>query len=354
MSPASVAVVKILFLSVLSFVVTFALTPALTHYLYKYKLGKRIRSDSQKTPIFSKLHEHKKGTPTMGGILIWATTFTIIVLFFYLPRLFPSIVPAEFNFLTRSETLLPLGVLMASALVGLADDLYEVKKLGKNGQGFKMKHRLLLYSGISIVATYWFYVKLDWTIIHLPFQGNIDIGWWSIPIYFFVIVATSFSVNETDGLDGLAGGVLLASFSTFATIAFLQESYNLATFCAVISGTLLAFLWFNIHPARFFMGDTGSMSLGVTLAVVSILTNAVWILPIVGFILVVESGSVLIQWISKGLRNGKKIFRSTPIHHHFEAIGWEEPKIVMRFWIISAVTAVFSLVFFLIDRAVLG
>ncbi len=161
-------------------------------------------------------------------------------------------------------------------------------------------------------------------------------------------------MNETDGLDGLAGGVLLASFSTFATIAFLQESYNLATFCAVISGTLLAFLWFNIHPARFFMGDTGSMSLGVTLAVVSILTNAVWILPIVGFILVVESGSVLIQWISKGLRNGKKIFRSTPIHHHFEAIGWEEPKIVMRFWIISAVTAVFSLVFFLIDRAVLG
>lgn len=354
MSLASIAVVKILFLSVLSFVVTFALTPALTHFLYKYKLGKHIRNDGERTPIFSQLHKHKAGTPTMGGVLVWVTTLIITVLFFYLPALLPQIIPAEFNFLTRSETLLPLGVLVASALVGLADDIFEIKRQGTHKGGFRMRHRVMLYSAIAAVAVYWFYVKLDWTIFHIPFQGTFDLAWWAIPVYFLVIVATSFSVNETDGLDGLAGGVLLSSFGTYAAIAFVQGNYDLATFCAVIGGSLLAFLWFNIHPARFFMGDTGAMSLGVTLAVVGILTDTVWLLPIIGIILVIESGSVLLQWGSKWTRRGKKLFRSSPIHHHFEAIGWEEPKIVMRFWIISGVAAVFGIVFFLIDRSVLG
>jgi phospho-N-acetylmuramoyl-pentapeptide-transferase len=188
----------------------------------------------------------------------------------------------------------------------------------------------------------------------VPFAGPFDIGLWAIPVFIIVIVATSFSVNETDGLDGLAGGVLLSSFSTYVVIAFLQGRYELATLCAVIAGAILAFLWFNIHPARFFMGDTGSMSLGVTLAIVAILTDTVWLLPVIGFILVLESGSVLLQTASKKLRGGKKIFKSTPIHHHFEAIGWGEPKIVMRFWIISAVMATLGLVFFLIDRNLTG
>ena len=191
-------------------------------------------------------------------------------------------------------------------------------------------------------------------MVHLPLYGNVEIGWWTIPLFLFVIVATSFSVNETDGLDGLAGGVLLTSFATYSAISFIQGRYQLATFCAVIAGALLAFLWFNIHPARFMMGDTGSMSLGVTLGVVALLTNTVWVLPIIGFILVIESASVLLQLASKKLRHGKKIFISTPIHHHFEAIGWTEPKIVMRFWIISAVMAVMGFVLFLIDRALLS
>ncbi len=347
-------VIKMLLLFSVSFVVTMAWTPLLTKFLYHYKLGKHIRNDTQATPIFTKLHQHKKGTPTMGGLLIWVTTLVIAIIC-SIGVWFPlSGFPSELNFLTRSETLLPLGALVASAIVGLIDDIIDIRKSGKGAGGMAMRYRLLIYSGISLLTAYWFVAKLDWDILHLPFWGNSELGIFALPVFFFIIVATAFSVNETDGLDGLAGGVLLSSFAAFGGIAFLQGRFELATFCAVIAGALLAFLWFNIHPARFFMGDTGSMSLGVTLAIVAIYTNTVWVLPIIGCILVIESGSVIIQWTSKLLRKGKKIFRSTPIHHHFEAIGWEEPKIVMRFWIISAVMSLLGLVLYLIDRSWLG
>ncbi|MFH1426594.1 MAG: phospho-N-acetylmuramoyl-pentapeptide-transferase [Candidatus Kerfeldbacteria bacterium] len=354
MELTSIAVVKILFLFALAFVVTSVLTPVLTHFLYKYKLGKSIRDDNNKTPVFSKLHKHKEGVPTMGGVLIWGAVLILIVIFYYLPKIMPGIVPPDFNFLSRPETLLPLGALLASAAVGLIDDIFNVKKLGVNGGGLTMKYRLMVYTGIAMVAAYWFFVKLDWSIVNVPFYGAVDIGFWAIPFIIIVIVATSFSVNETDGLDGLAGGVLLSAFAAYVGIAYLLGRYDLATFCAVICGALLAFLWFNIHPARFIMGDTGSMSLGVTLGIVAILTNTVWLLPLIGFILVMESGSVILQMCSKTLRKGKKLFLSSPIHHHFEAIGWEEPKIVMRFWIISAVMTVMGMVFFLIDRNLAG
>ncbi len=350
MTLASIAVVKVLFLFAFAFVVTVLWTPALTHFLYKYKMGKSIRN-SGSTPIFSKLHAHKEGTPTMGGVLIWGTMLLLVFFFSFGSALFPQIIPAEFNFLSRGETLLPIGALIASALVGLVDDFIDIRNKGRNGGGISLKKRLLIYAGIAIFAAYWFYVKLEWTIVNIPFFGDIDIGFWAIPLYILVIIATSFSVNETDGLDGLAGGVLLTAFLSYVVIAFTLGRYDLATFSAVICGALLAFLWFNIHPARFIMGDTGSMSLGVTLGIVAILTNTIWLLPLLGFVLVVESGSVIIQVSSKKLRKGKKIFLSTPIHHHFEAIGWPEPKIVMRFWIVSSVMAVLGLVFFLIDRA---
>ena len=212
-----------------------------------------------------------------------------------------------------------------------------------------MKHRLLLYLAVALIGAYWFYFKLDWSVIHIPFFGNFEIGFWYIPIFAFIIVATSFSVNETDGLDGLAGGVLMVAFSAYIFVAVSQGKPELAVFCSVIVGALLAFLWFNIHPARFFMGDTGSMALGVTLGVIAMLTNTMFLLPFFGFILVAESLSVIVQTASKKLR-GKKIFISTPIHHHFEAIGWPEPKITMRFWIISGVFALIGIALFVLER----
>jgi phospho-N-acetylmuramoyl-pentapeptide-transferase len=343
-------VAKILILSSASFIFAMFVTPILTHFLFKYNVGKNVRDDTEKTPIVAKLHQHKGGIPTMGGILVWGTTLLFALFFLYVPMLLPDVFPESLNFLTRAETLLPLGALIASAIVGLVDDVFNLKKMGASGGGLHLRHRLIIFTIIAVVAAWWFYFKLDWTVVYIPFIGNLEIGWMTIPLFIIVIVATSFSVNETDGLDGLAGGVLMTSFATYAAIAFIQGSYDLATFCAVISGSLLAFLWFNVHPARFFMGDTGSMSLGVTLGVVAMLTNTVWLLPLIGFILVMESASVIIQVTSKKIRK-KKVFLAAPIHHHFEAMGWEEPKIVMRAWIISGVVAVVGLVLFLIERS---
>jgi len=187
--------------------------------------------------------------------------------------------------------------------------------------------------------------------LHIPFLGNFEIGAWYIPFFVFVIVGTAFSVNATDGLDGLAGGTLLFSFASYAIIAFALGRYDLAAFCGVIMGALLAFLWFNIAPARFYMGDTGSMGMGITLGVIALLTNTAFILPFIGLIFVIETLSVAIQMTSKKLRKGKKVFISSPIHHHFQAIGWPETKIVMRFWVIAGVSSAIGLIIFLLDRS---
>ncbi len=341
-------VIKVLFFTSASFVVAMSWTPALTHFLYRFRLGKQIR-DSKDAPIMSGLHQKKSGTSTMGGILVWGTALLLAVIFFALAEWTDIGLFDRLNFLTRPQTYLPMGALVASAFVGMVDDYFNVRRIGPKGGGLSMKHRLIIYTLIAIVGAYWFYYKLDWTTLHVPFLGNFDIELWYIPIFIFVIVATSFSVNEIDGLDGLAGGTLLSAFGAYGAIAFVQGKVELATFCGVIAGALLAFLWFNINPARFFMGDTGAMSLGVTLGIIAMLTNCVFFLPIIGSLFVLESLSVIIQVLSKKIRK-KKVFLSTPIHHHFEALGWPEPKIVMRFWVIAGVSAVIGLILFLVDK----
>jgi phospho-N-acetylmuramoyl-pentapeptide-transferase len=234
--------------------------------------------------------------------------------------------------------------------VGLVDDWFNIRRQGGGkGGGMKVKHRLLIYTLIALVGALWFYFKLDWDILHIPFVGEYTLGWWYILVFIFIIVATAFSVNETDGLDGLAGGVLLTCFASYGTVAFLLGKYDLAAFCSVIIGALLAFLWFNINPARFFMGDTGAMSLGVTLGVVALLTQSALLLPVIGFILLIESVSVLVQIFWKKVFK-RKLFQSTPIHHHFEAIGWSEPKVVMRFWVISAVASALGVILAILDK----
>lgn len=342
---------KILLLSTLAFVLAMLMTPLLTHFLYKYKLGKKIRNNGL-TPIFSKLHAHKTGTPTMGGVLIWGTVLILILIFAFLPQIFPGDIFKRLNFFSRAETLLPLGALIISGLIGLFDDWLDVRGKGVlGGGGLKLRHRLLIYTLIALAGALWFYFKLDWTVFHVPFLGNFEIGAWYIPVFIFIIVATSFSVNETDGLDGLAGGTLLMAFAAYGVIAFSLGRYDLATFCGVIIGALLAFLWFNIPPARFYMGDTGAMSLGVTLGIIALLTNNALLLIFVGLIFLIESASVIIQTISKLLRH-KKIFLSSPIHHHFQAMGWPESKIVMRFWVLSGLGVVLALIIFLLDKQI--
>ncbi len=339
-------IMKVLGLSALAFVVAFAWTPLLAHFLYKYKLGKQV--ERKNAPIFSKMHAAKSGTPTMGGILIWATVVGLAIIIWLLAEFTGIEFLRKINFLTRKETLLPLGALVITAVIGLVDDYLNVRRIGP-GEGLRMRHRLVLYTLIAVAGAWWFYYKLDWDMIHVPGVGDFFIGFWYIPLFIFVIVATAFSVNEIDGLDGLAGGVLMFIFAAYGAIAFIQGRVDLAAFCAVIIGALLAFLWFNVFPARFFMGDTGAMSLGTVLGIIAMLTNSVLILPIIGLPLVLESLSVIIQLTSRKLF-GKKVFLVAPLHHHFEAKGWPETKVTMRFWIIAAVSAAIGLVIGLVGR----
>ncbi|MBI3671259.1 phospho-N-acetylmuramoyl-pentapeptide-transferase [Candidatus Azambacteria bacterium] len=340
----SFLLVKILGFSAAAFIFAILATPSLTHFLYKYKLGKQIRA-AESAPVFAKMHIKKAGTPTMGGVLIWGTVLILSLVFLILSQIFPDTIFGKLNFLTRGQTYLTLGVLVLAAIVGLVDDIFGILKIGPKGGGLNMS----LYAIVASIGAWWFYFKLGWDVFHVPFLGDFSIGLWYFPIFIFIIVATSFSVNETDGLDGLAGGVLAFAFASYVVIATLQGKADLAVFCAVIVGALVAFLWFNVHPARFFMGDTGSMSLGVTLGVIAMLTNTALLLPFFGFILMIESLSVIIQLTSKKLR-GKKIWQSTPIHHHFEAIGWPETKVTMRFWMISSIMSAIGLVLFILDR----
>ncbi|MDD3006167.1 MAG: phospho-N-acetylmuramoyl-pentapeptide-transferase [Candidatus Pacebacteria bacterium] len=343
-------IVRVFGIASISFAVAMALTPLLTHYLYKYKIGKQIRADGD-TPVFTALHEKKRGTPTMGGIIIWGVVLILALLFSLLSSLTHFSIFESLDFLNRSETFLPIGLMVLAAIVGMLDDMMGVFRIGPKGGGLSMKDRMLLYLFVAVVGAYWFYFRLGWDTVHIPAFGDLTIGIWYIPLFIFIIVATSFSLNETDGLDGLAGGVVLPALAVFAAIAFMQGKTELAMFCGAIIGALLAFLWFNIPPARFFMGDTGSMALGVTLGTVAMLTDSFLILPFVGFILVIESLSVIIQLTSKKFRH-KKVFLSAPIHHHFEAKGWSESKIVMRFWVISYFMCAVGLVIGLLGRGV--
>lgn len=347
----SFEIVRILVLSSVSFLFAFAWAPFLVQQLKKWKMGKSIRAAAD-APVFALLHAKKQGTPTMGGLLIWGTVLFLALLFSFLhfSQNAESLLN-HLNFLSRSETLLPLGALVASALVGLLDDYFNVKGIGPKGGGLRMRHRILIYTAIAVVGAWWFRTKLDWDLLHIPFLGDFHIGFLYVPFFILVIVATAFSVNEADGLDGLAGGALMTSFAAYAIIAFSQGRYDLAVFCGVILGALLAFLWFNIHPAAFFMGDTGAMSLGVTLGIVAMLTNTAFILPIIGMIFVLESLSVLLQVFWRRVFK-KKLFRSAPFHHHLEAIGWLEPQIVMRLWVISMVSAALGISIILLDALI--
>lgn len=340
--------VRILLTFAVAFVVALIVTPFVVRLLEKLDARKKNIRSAEVAPVFYSLHKGKSNTPTMGGIIIWATVIILAVLFFIFAKTLDGF-GDYFNFVNRAETYLPLAALLFAALVGLADDILGILKKGPNGGGLSMKQKLLIYTAVAAIGAWWFYVKLDWETLNVPFIGDLNIGPWYILFFIFVLVATAFSANETDGLDGLAAGIMLFGFVALGVVGFATHRYDLAAMNAALVGALLAFLWFNIYPARFFMGDTGSMSLGITLGVMAMLTNTALLLPFFSFILLVESVSVIVQLASKKLRK-KKIFLSTPIHHHFEAIGWPETRVTMRFWIIEGVATSFGLILFFLAR----
>lgn len=329
-----IAVVRIFGFAVLSFVLGIILTPFLTNFLFRTKLGKNIREetwDNKAVPIFNKFHQHKQGTPTMAGILFWIIT---------------AVLTLAFN-LTRSETLLPLVFLVSAGLLGAIDDIANIRGIGKiKGLGVKLKLGLQLL--IAGFGAYWFTFKLNWTSFHIPggallgLPTDVELGLWYIPVFIILVVFIMNAVDITDGLDGLLAGSIIPPLGVLSALALVQGNVSLAIFMSTLIGALMAFLWFNIHPARFFMGGTGAFPLGAVLAVGAMLTNSLVILPIIGFLFFVEGFSSIAQMLSKKFLK-KKIFLSAPIHHHFQALGWPETKIVMRFWIISLVMSVIGL-----------
>ncbi len=339
MAIETVQAIRILISAVGSFAIALLITPVVRNIIGRFAMRKQIRS-AEFAPVFASLHKKKEGTPTGGGIIIWGAVLIMALISMALP---------PFNFIDRAQTYLPLAAFFIAALIGLADDVLGVMKIGPKGGGISMWQKLAIYFAISLVGALWFYYRLGWDALNVPFWGNIPMGGWYIPFFMFIIIASAFSVNETDGLDGLAGGVMLFAFAALTVIAFTLGRYHLASFNAIVVGALLAFLWFNIYPAQFFMGDTGSMALGITLGVTAMLTNTALFLPFFAIVPIIETLSVIIQLGSKAIR-GKKVFRSTPIHHHFEAIGWPESQITMRFWIISAVSCIVGLVVFFLSR----
>ena len=318
-----------LVLALAGFLLSMFLTPIYTHFAYKYKFWKKQKQTTltgEELPVMSKLHAHKfkRAFPTMAGI-VGVLTVAIVTWF------------CNWD---RGQTWLPLAGFVGGSLIGLIDDLINVFGSGKGAAGLRAPVKFALISLVGLLGGWYFAVKLGWTGIEVPFVGNFEIGAVGMILLFaFAVVATSNAVNISDGLDGLAGGLMMIAYGAYAGIALLQGQGMLFGFCLTIVGWLLSYVWFNVPPARFMMGDTGSFALGAGLGVVAMMTNSFLLLPIIGILLVVEAGSSLLQMFWKRVFK-RKLFISAPIHHHLEAKGWGEAKIVMRFWVIAGIAAI--------------
>ena len=349
MSSATFEIIRMLAFTAIAAVISLAIAPFLIRFLNKIRFWKKSARtkaiSGEDAVVFNSLHKEREvSVPRGGGILIWVSMLLVAALF-----LLVSYMPGPWwfrmlNFLSRKETWLPLFTLIVGSLVGLLDDTLTVYGKGKYiGGGMSFWWRLGIVFAIGLIGGLWFYYKLEWRTLHIPliynFPEGIDIfiGWLYVPL-FVVVMLAAWAGGVIDGLDGLAGGVFASIFGAFAIIAFAQGKTDLATFCAIICGTLFAFLWFNIPPAKFYMSETGILGLTSTMTVVAFLTDSVVILPVIAGLLVLEAGSVIVQLVSKRFRQ-KKIWQSTPIHHHFEAQGWPAYQITMRFWILGIVLA---------------
>lgn len=328
-----------------AFLVSMLLAKPFLNLLKKYKIHKQIReiaSTGEKAERYHELHKGKAGTPTMGGILIWGTTLIIVLG----SRALSALGVTASSLLNRKETWLPIATLVAVALLGALDDYFNIRGLGKS-KGINIKPKFFWLTLFALIGGLWFHFKLGYDQIHLLGYGDIIMGSWYVVLFMIVILATSNAVNFTDGLDGLAGGLLVIAFASFSVIAFAKGLLILSAFCAVLTGANLGFLWHNIPPAKFYMGDTGSLSMGATLGVIAMMTDSFIALILIGFIFVIETLSIIIQIFSKKVFH-KKVFKVAPLHHHYEYIGWPESKVVMRFWIVGAIFAMFGLILSLV------
>jgi len=340
-------IIKVFAPTAMAFVIGILISPIVTHYLYKHKAWKKTGGKSalngEEAHEFNRLHkENETKTPRMGGIVIWGSVFITVALLFILKSLLPESMFGELDFFSRSQTWIPLFTLAIGAALGLLNDFYDISH--KQDRGIRLRTRLLFISFLALFIGWWFYEKLGVVSIGIPFDGALTVGIWIIPI-FIILTLGIYASGVIDGIDGLSGGVFFAIFSAYAGVAYLQGQFDIAALSATIAGATLAFLWFNIPPARFWMTETGTMALTLTLAVIVFMTDSlgdgygISLFFIIGLPLIATVASNILQVLSKKVR-GKKLLRIAPLHHHFEAIGWPSYKVTMRYWIISIVCSI--------------
>lgn len=340
------SIIKVFVAVALSFFGGLFLTPFITDFLYKHKMWKKksgkIGIDGKDTPIFNELHKEKEvGTPRLGGSVVWLSVILTTVILFAFGF-------DDLGFVSRNQTWIPFATLLLGAFIGLIDDVLEIKGNGSyKAGGLSLRKRLTAVALIGLFVGFWFYSRLDITSIALFDGHELFLGPWVIVLVMLVMLFM-YSGGVIDGIDGLAGGVFAIAFASYSGIAFFQHQIDLAAFSAAVAGGILAFLWFNIPPARFYMSETGTMALTITLTVVAFMTDrlgeghGLLALPIIALPLVLTTISDLIQIFSKKIR-GKKVFLVAPLHHHFEALGWSGPKVTMRYWIISFIMGIIGM-----------
>lgn len=348
-------VLKVVVPSVLTFFIGILITPFFTNFFYKYKMWKksaRVDNADGVSKDFADVHNTKAelSTPRVGGIIIWFSVLLTVFAIYLLSLLYPTDLTLKLNFFSRGQTLIPLATLILASLIGLADDLLQIFGKGNYARDplIYRKIKIICIVIIGLAISYWFYDKLQATAIHIPFGGELELGLWFIP-FFILVTLGVFSTSVIDGMDGLSGGVMGVIYTAFSIIAFVHNQIDIAALCAVIGGGTLAFLWYNIPPARFYMGETGILGLTVTLSVIAFLTNSSLLLPIIAFPLVITSLSVIVQIFTYKFFNKKKFFKVAPLHHHFEALGWSREKVVMRYWVISVVFAIIGVIVALVS-----
>ena len=347
-------IIKVLVPAMSAFAIGILSAPLLTHYLFKYKVWKKTTGktalDGSEATEFKRIRETQHAgtetkTPRMGGLLIWVTVLVVTFGISLLAQTTGSATFAKLDFLSRSQTWIPLIALIAGGVMGFANDLLDVRPSGE--RGVRLSTRLLFVTVVSGAIGWWFYAKLGMTAIGIPTDGTLPLGPFIIPLYIIVSLGI-YAGGVIDGIDGLSGGIFGAIFMAYAGIAYFQTQYDLAAFSATLTGAILAFLWFNVPPARFWMTETGTMGLTMTLAVIAFLTDTpgggygVAALPVIALPLVVTVLSNILQVASKRWRK-KKLLRIAPLHHHFEAIGWPSYKVTMRYWIIAIVCAILGM-----------
>jgi len=347
-----VNLVKIFAPTALAFFLGLALTPIATHFFYKHRLWKKHSRNTNLSDEFKKIHNEQGelNTPRIGGVVIWVSVILTTLIFYIGSIWLPADSTIKMNFLSRNQTLIPFFTLIVGSLLGLWDDLMQIFGNGSmaHDDASWRKWKAFLISFFALAIGGWFFYKLGLTSIHIPFAGVWNLGILIIPFFMLVALAT-FSGGVIDGIDGLAGGVLASIFASYTMVAFANNQIDIAAFSGVVTGAILAFLWFNIPPARFYMGETGMMGLTITLATIAFLTDSVLLLPVLAFPLVATSASVILQFLSKKFR-GKRLFQLAPLHHHFEAIGWPSYKVTMRFWVLSVIFSIIGVILAILSR----